>query len=103
MKRQIIIGLVIGLLFGLGALLSGCAHDSYAVSSGISSQMSKTLYNCKVAAASDSIRDRSAAAGGAIAGAAGGFLIGIASSSDDSPNRQVERCMAEHGYIGTSN
>jgi hypothetical protein len=108
-------------------ILSGCAHDNYAVipdSEGSPEKMSHDLYKCKIEAIhkyqdSQPPVSTGQVAGAAAAGVLGGFIGGAifgagmsASGSTPADNGAIkrkdihldtEKCMRDKGYLGTSN
>jgi len=95
-------------------LLAGCAHDSYTVAGGDPAAMPRTLQACKNQAITAYAHDQGSHGGaitGAVLGGAAGGIIGAAlDSATRAPgamqpgdiNPMVERCMAQAGFIGTS-
>lgn len=96
-------------------LLTGCAHDNYAVisdGSGTQERMANDLHDCKMEAihayyASKPDNTGANIAAGALGGAIGGAIAGLATADDGSMkasdmNPYTERCMKKRGYTGTS-
>lgn len=89
-------------------VLAACANDQYLDASGktlqskqSNSKMVSVLHDCKMAAIHHHMQEGvSPVIAGAVAGAMGGLLVGIANTDD--PNVYIQDCMAKHGYSGTS-
>jgi hypothetical protein len=97
--------------------LLGCAHDSYTVipgGPGSQDRLASDLRACKHQATDRYFKTRSntgAIIGGIFGGAIGGAIGGLADSSANGQNPDanlanidpnVEACMKDRGYIGTS-
>lgn len=94
--------------------LTGCAHDNYTVAGGDPARMAPTLSGCKNQAIAAYIHDQGSHGGvitGAVLGGAVGGVIGAALDSTtraptgvqaDDINPMIERCMAQSGFVGTS-
>lgn len=95
-------------------VLSACAHDVYSVtpnSSGSKDKMAGDLKECKheavdkYFAAKTPINPVGLIASGILGGAVGGAAFGAAMSTEQPKNdidREVETCMYQKGYMGTS-
>ena len=86
-------------------LLSACANDRYAATTGDPSLQASVLHDCKNQAIHDAVYARNsgaALAAGVIGGAVGGLIVGLAQKPATDPNAQIEACMRAHGYEGTS-
>lgn len=99
-----------GLLFIPAIFLAGCANDRYSATTGDPAQLRMTLDTCKHSVLTAYIHANPpgiSGAGGAIGGAISGLVAAstrpaVPHISLSEINPRIERCMADAGYVGTS-